>query len=133
MASFDSVYYSKGGYWRGEQAVRKLAAATGKSRDEAKKWLLEQDVYQIYLPRPKHIPRGIFTETVPNNVHQTDVLYLPEDKIGRRTYKYCLCIVDIASRYKEAEPLVDRTANATRAAITKMYKRGPLTYTGRCR
>ena len=126
MADFESVYYSKGGYWRGEQAIKKLAAATGKSRDEAEKWLLKQDIYQIYLPAPKHVPRGRITETVPNNVHQTDILYLPEDRVNRRTYKYCLCIVDVASRFKEAEPLPDKTANATKAAIQKIYKRGPL-------
>ena len=125
MTDFESVYYSKGGYWRGKQAIEKLAAATGKSKEEAEKWLLKQDIYQIYLPAPKHIPRGRITETVPNKVHQTDILYLPEDKVNRRTYKYCLCIVDVASRY-EAEPLHDKTSNATKAAIQKIYARGPL-------
>ena len=48
--------------------------------------ILKQDVNQIYLPGPKHIPRGRITETVPNNVHQTDILYLPADKVNRRTY-----------------------------------------------
>ena len=125
---FESVYFSKGGFWRGLQAIKKLAVTTGKSKEEADKWLLKQDIYQMYLPAPKHIPRGRITETVPNNVHHTDILYLPEDKVNRRTYKYCLCIVDVASRYKDAEPIIDRTANATREAITKIYKRGPLTW-----
>ena len=55
-------------------------------------------------------------------------MYLPHDKVGRKTYKYALCVVDVASRYKECEPLIDKTAANTAAAITKIYERSPLTY-----
>ena len=55
-------------------------------------------------------------------------MYLPHDKGGRKTYKYALCVVDVASRYKECEPLVDKTAANTAAAIAKIYERSPLNY-----
>ena len=33
------------------------------------------------------------------------MLFLPHDTVNRKTYKYALTVVDIESRYKEAEPL----------------------------
>jgi hypothetical protein len=53
------------------------------------------------------------------------LLYLPYDKIGKKRYKYALTIVDIATRYKDAEPLTERSANAVAIALTKIYNRGP--------
>ena len=38
-------------------------------------------------------------------MHQMYVLYLPWDNFKRKTYKYALTVVHVASRYKEAEPL----------------------------
>ena len=37
-------------------------------------------------------------------------------------------MVDVASRYKEAEPLTDKTAGEVAAALGRIYKRGPLTW-----
>ena len=42
--------------------------------------------------------------------------------------KLIICVVDVASRYKDAEPLLDKTAAQTTAAIEKIYKRGPLKF-----
>ena len=78
----------------------------------AKSWLEKQAIWQIYLPAPKRIHRPVFDEYHPNAVHQADLLFLPHDKVGRKTYKYALTVVDIASRYKEAEPLTDKSASA---------------------
>jgi len=41
---------------------------------------------------------------------QGELLFLPHDKLprGRKVYKYALTVVDIASRYKEAEPLTSK-------------------------
>ena len=36
-------------------------------------------------------------------------------------------MVDVASRYKEAEPLTDKSATEVAAALGRIYKRGPLT------
>ena len=49
-------------------------------------------------------------EEHPNDVHKADILFLPHDRVGRKIYRYCLCIVDVASRFKAAEPLTDKTA-----------------------
>jgi len=41
---------------------------------------------------------------------------------------HALTIVDIASRYKEAEPLTDNSAADVAKALSCVYKRGPLTW-----
>ena len=64
----------------------------------------------------------------PNSVHQADLLFLPHDKLRRKTYKYALTVVDIASRYKEAEPLTSKDSNEVARAFQAIYKRGPLTW-----
>ena len=122
------IYYSPKGYWRGLAAVKKLAAAAKVSEADARSWLKKQAVWQIYLPAPRHIPRPMFDEDSPNAVHQADLMYLPHDRIGRRTYKYALTVVDVASRYKEAEPWTGKSATEVAAALGRIYKRGPLTW-----
>jgi hypothetical protein len=122
----EHIYYSPTGYWRGTSAIDKLSKAAKVSRKVAKSWLEKQAIWQIYLPAPKRIHRPVFDEYHPNAVHQADLLFLPHDKVGRKTYKYALTVVDIASRYKEAEPLTDKSASAVADAFSRIYKRGPL-------
>ena len=128
VAKLQRIYYSPKGYWRGLAAIKKLAAVTKVSEQVARDWLKRQAIWQIYLPAPRHIPRPMFDEDAPNAVHQADLLYLPHDRVGRRTYKYALTVVDVASRYKEAEPLTDKSATEVAAALGRIYKRGPLTW-----
>ena len=93
-----------------------------------KQWLYKQAIWQIYLPAPRYVPRPKFDVATPNSVHQVDLLFLPHDKLRRKTYKYALTVVDIASRYKEAEPLTSKDSNEVARAFQAIYKRGPLTW-----
>ena len=120
------IYYSPGGYWKGIAAVKKLASAAGIPLDVAKNWLKKQAIWQIYLLAVQHIPRPKFDVRVPNEVHQADLLFLLHDRVGRRTYKYALTVVDVASRYKEAEPLTSKGSAEVADALSHIYKRGPL-------
>ncbi|MEW8688801.1 MAG: hypothetical protein AB2556_23535 [Candidatus Thiodiazotropha sp.] len=70
----------------------------------------KQANWQIYLPALRHIPRQKYNIVTPNEVHQADLLFLPHDRVGKRKYKYALTVVDVASRYKEAEPLATKEA-----------------------
>lgn len=121
-------YYSPEGYWRGKTAITKLSTATKLPVKVVKDWLAHQAIWQIYLPAPKVIRRPIFDETHPNYVHQADLLFLPHDKVKRKTFKYALTVVDVASRYKDAEALTDKTANSVANALSLIYARGPLTW-----
>ena len=100
---FKQIYYSDDGYWRGKSAIQKLSKASVSTKEEAEKWLLQQPLYQIYLPAPNYIPRpnaSMSLYATPNDIHQTDVFYLPHDRYKKKVYKYALNIMDVANRYK---------------------------------
>ena len=107
------IYYSPKGYWKGFQAAKKLSQEANVSEDEAKLWLMKQAIWQIYLPVPKNIQRPTFDVELPNAVHQAILLFLPHDKLprGRKIFKYALTVVDVASRFKAAEPLTSKDSS----------------------
>ena len=117
------IYYSVGGYWKGYSAISKLAKKANVTKDEAKAWLEKQAIWQIYLPPPEYIPRPHWVIDKPNQIHQADLLFLPHDKVGRKTFKYALVVVDVASRYKDAEALTSKESNEVAKAFTKIYSR----------
>ena len=122
------VYYSPQGYWKGIAAIKKLSEAAKVPEDTAKKWLVKQGLWQIYLPVPRRIPRPKFDVPTPNAVHQADLLFLPHNKLpsGRKVFKYALTVADVASRYKEAEPLTSKNSDEVAQGFQKICKRGPL-------
>ena len=124
----EKIYYSPKGYWRGYSAIKRLSTVAGVSEEETKRWLKKQAMWQIYLPAPSYIPRPTFDVFVPNEVHQADLLFLPHDRLprGRKTYKYDLTVVDVASRYKEAEPLTTKESAEVATAFSTIYKRSRL-------
>ena len=117
------IYYSPGGYWKGYSAFSKLADAAGVSENEAKEWLKKQALWQIYLPSPRYIPRPHWTVDKPNEIHQADLLFLPHDTVRRKTFKYALVVVDVASRYKDAEPLTSKESSEVAKSFEKIYSR----------
>ena len=122
-SKFKEIYYSQDGLFKGLVAIDKLSEATGSTKEAAKDWLEKQVFYQIYLPPPKHIVRKSFNVSVPNEVHQANLLYLLHDKFKRKTYKYALTVIDIASRYKDAEALTTKNSEEVAAAFQKIYSR----------
>lgn len=109
MAAMDNklakIYYSPKGHWKGIAAIKKLTKAVKVSKDATKKWLMKQALLHVYLPAPRYIPRPKLDVTAPNAVHEADLLFLPHDKFpcGRKVVKYALTVVNVASRFKEAE------------------------------
>ena len=128
-AKLAKIYYSPQGYWKGTSGIKKLADAANVPEDAAKRWLIKQVLWQIYLPAPRQVPRSKFDVAAPNLVHQADLLFLPHDKLprGRKIFKYALTVVDVASRYKEAEPLTSKDSAEVAKAFQSIYKRSPLT------
>jgi len=124
------IYYGPGGYWKGIAAIKKLAGAAKVPEETAKKWLIKQALWQIFLPAPRRIPRPKFDVPTPNQVHQADLLFLPHDKLprGRKVYKYALTVADVASRYKEVEPLTSKNSDEVAKAFQAIYRRSPLTW-----
>ena len=97
--------------------------------DAAKQWLIKQALWQIYLPAPRYVPRPKF-DVATNSVHQADLLFLPHDKLprGRKIYKYALTVVDVASLYKEVEPLTSKDSAEVAKAFQSIYRCSPLTW-----
>ena len=117
------LYYSTNSYWKGYAAISKFADAAKVSEDKAKQWLEKQALWQIYLPAPKYIPRPHWRVDKPNKIHQADLLFLPHDTYRKKTYKYALVVVDIASRYKDAEALTTKESSEVAKAFEKIYSR----------
>ena len=61
-------------------------------------------------------------------MHQADLVFLPHDKLphGKKVYKYALTVVDVASRYKAAEPLTSKESEEVSRGFAKIYRRSPL-------
>ena len=100
----------------------------GVPEDYAKLWLMKQAIRQIYLLAPKHIPRPTFDVESPTAFHQADLLFLPNDRLLRdkKVYKYALSVVDVASKFKAAEPLTSKDSTEVSKAFQTIYKPGPL-------
>ena len=64
----------------------------------------------------------------PNDIHQSDLLSLPHDKFKKKTYKYALNIVDVASRYKGFYQLTTKNSKEVSQAFQWIYENTPLTY-----
>ena len=72
----------------------------------------------MYLPRPHWVVNK------PNYIYQADLLFLPSDE-GK---KYALVVVDVASRYIDAEPLSSKNSAGVAKAFEKMYARKKLKF-----
>ena len=120
-SKLSKIYYSPQGYWKGLAAVKKLSSISKVSEEVAKRWLVKQALWQIYLPAPRYIPRPKFDVSTPNAVHQADLPFLPHDKLlhGKKVYKYALTVVDVASRYKTAEALTSKESDE----VSKAFQR----------
>ena len=92
------------------------------------KWLSQQAIWQVHLPPPKCVDRPHSEATIPNHMHQFDLLYMPSDMLYGNKYKYILSGIDLASKYKVARLLRTKQATDVATMIAGIYKVGLLTY-----
>ena len=124
----DRLYYQPNHLWKGQKAVKKLAELGGEKPKAVKQWLSRQAFWQVHLPAPKHVDRPHYQVTIPNEMHQFDLLYMPLDTLYGNKYKYILAGIDAASRYEVARPLRTKQARDVAEMIADIYKVGPLKY-----
>ena len=125
MYELQKIYYSPAGYQRGTKAATQLQKKIPSlNKQQIQHWLDRQPIYQIYKAKPKAIDFAHYTQDKPNHTHQIDLLFLPHDN----KYKYALTVIDIASRYKEAEALKTKKAAEVSQAIQKIYDSSPLDF-----
>ena len=110
------------------KAIKKVAELSREKHKAVKQWLSWQAFWQVHLPAPKHVDRPHYQVSIPNEMHQFNLLYMPSDTSYGNKYKYILAGIDAASRYKVARPLSTKQACDVAVMIAGMYKVGPLTY-----
>ena len=101
----DKIYYQPNYLWKGQKAIKKLRELSKEKPKVIKQWLSRQVFWQVHLPPPKRIDRPHYQVTIPIEIHQFDLLYMPGDILYGNKYKYILDGIDVASRYKVARPL----------------------------
>ena len=124
----DKIYYQPNYLRKGQKTVKKLAELNGEKPKAIKQWLSRQAFWQVHLPAPKRVYRSHYEVTVPNEMHQFDLLYMPSDTLYGNKYKYILAGIDAASRYKVTRPLRTKQARDVVEMIADIYKVGPLRY-----
>ena len=124
----DRLYYQPNHLWKGKATVKKLAELSGEKAKTVKQWLSQQAFWQAHLPAPKQVDRPHYHLTIPNEMHQSDLLYMPSDTLYGNKYKYILAGIDAASRFKVVRPLRTKQACNVAEMIADIYKIGPLTY-----
>ena len=124
----DKIYYQLNHLWKGQTAVKKLKELSGEKPKTVKGWLSRQAFWQVNLPSPKHVDRPHYQVTIPNEMHQFDLLCMPSDTLYGSKYKYIPAGIDAASRYNVARPLRTKQARDVAEMIADIYKVGPLIY-----
>ena len=124
----DRLYYQPNHLWKGQAAVKKLTELSGEKPKVIKQRLSRQAFWQVHLPAPKRVDRPHYEVTIPNEMHQFDLLYMPSDTLYGNKYKYILAGIDAASRFKVARPLRTKQACDVVEMIADNCKVGPLTY-----
>ena len=124
----DKVYYQPNHLWKGQKAIKKLRELSRETPKTVKQWLSRQAFLQVHLPALKHINRPHYEVTIPNEMHQFDLLYMPSDTLYGNKYKYILAGIDAASIFKVARPLRTKQARDVAEKIADIYKAGPLKY-----
>ena len=120
----DKIYYQPNHLWKGQKAVKKLRELSGEKPKAVKQWLSRQAFWQA----PKRIDRPHYQVTIPNEMHQFDLLYRPSDTLYGSKYKCILAGIDAASRYKVERPLRTKQVRDVAEMIADINKVGPLTY-----
>ena len=125
--TLSKIYYAPGGF-QGITALHSRLPKGAASKERVRGWLSSQKVGRYMQTQPPKEVFAHFTEDRPNAIHQADLLFLPHDRVGRKTYKYALTLVDVASRYKAAMPLTSKLTNEVATAFAAIYTGGPLTW-----
>ena len=124
----DKIYYQPNYLWKGQKAVKKLKELSGEKPKTVKQWLSRQAFWQVHLPAPKCIDRPHYEVTIPNEMHQFHLLYMPSDTLYGSKYINILVGIDAASRFKVTRLLRTKEVKDVAQMIADIYKVGPLKY-----
>ena len=118
------LYYHPFGYHRTSKKLHKACQLGGHNftLSEVHNWLKRQALHQMHKSRLKYIPYASFISiTVPNEVHMSDTIPMPHDKVERYVFKYRFVVKDVASRYRRSLALTSKMAINTARAFEILY------------
>ena len=118
------AYYQPDHLWTGNKAIKELHKITSVSKKDSKLWLAKQALWQVHMQLPKEINHPHYDVTKPNEQHQFDLVHMPHNVFEGNTYKYILSGVDVASRYRVANPLTTKKSSEVAFVLEAIYKKG---------
>ena len=118
----DKIYYQPNHLWKGKKAVKKLAEYSKEKPKVIKQWLSQQAFWQVHLAAPKGVDRPHYQVTIPNEMHQFDLLNMHSDTLYGNKYKYILAGIDAASKYKVTRLLRTKQACYVAEMVADIYK-----------
>ena len=68
------IYYQPNHLWKGQKAIKKLRELSKEKPAAIKKWLSRQAIWQLHSPPPKSVNKPHYEVTIPNQMHQFDLL-----------------------------------------------------------
>ena len=122
MDKIQKIYFKPNHLCIGKKAIKKLKKLTGLNINIIKLQVFKQANYQVHLPAPTNIRRPHYEITIPNYMHQFDLLYMPSDTLYGNKYKYILSGFDVASRYKVVGPLRSKKASDVAFLLNNIYE-----------
>ena len=117
----NEAYYQHHHLKTGGKAIRELHKITSIPKKDVKPWLAKQAHWQVYIPFPNNPHYHV---TKPNEQHQFDLLYVPQNVFEGNTCKYILTGVHVASRYKVTRALRSKKATEVSFGLEAIYKKG---------
>ena len=124
----NKIYYQPNHLWKGQKAVKKLKELSGEKPKAVKQWLSRQTLWQVHSSPPKRVDRPHYEVTIPNEMYQFDLLYMPSDSLYGNKYKYILAGIDVASRFKVTRLLRTKQVRDMAEMIADIYKAGTFKY-----
>ena len=94
------------------------------SKKDIKSWLANQALWKVHIPPPKKIHHPHYDVTKPNEQHQFDLLFMPQNFFEENMYKFMSTGIDFESRYKVARFLRTKKSNQVAFVLETIYKNG---------
>ena len=106
----DKIYYQPNHLWKERKLLRSWQNTAKKNLRLLSNGYLGKHFGKYIYKAPKRVDRPHYQVTIPNEMHQLDLSYMPSDTLYGNKYKYILAGIDAASRYKVTRPLRTKQA-----------------------
>lgn len=91
------------------------------SKQELKKWMLDQEEYTLHKPLRKKFPRNKTMVYGIDNTWQADLIDMQKLSKENDGYKYLLTVIDVFSKYAWVIPIKNKTNSNIIEAFSKIF------------